>query len=338
MPIYLGEIASDKIRGALTIVLTIMMKSGVLLAYCIGPYVSFRLLPCLNLIIPVCFLATIYWVPETPYYLLGRNQTNEARKCLIRLRGHDEVHAELDMMSTAVTKAKDNNGTFRELLYTKGSRRAVIIIFGLACIQILCGSQAIIAYSETIFHKVDPEMEAAIITIIFGAVQLVAAGFSASVVDLVGRRPLLMASVAGTALCNFLVGLYFFLERQEVDITSLSWLPILAMMVFIVCYVIGMATVIFALLGEIFPSNLKAVAGALYTITSSAFSFAVHKLFQVVSDGIGSDASFWGFAIFGLLFIPFVWFLVPETKGKPLDVILLELNDKKVPISNKNKA
>lgn len=248
------------------------------------------------------------------------------------------MHAELDMMSTAVLKAKDNNGTFRELLYTRGSRRAVIIIFGLSCIQILCGSQAIIAYSETIFHKVDPELEASTITIIFGTVQLIAAGFSASVVDLIGRRPLLLASVAGTAVCNFLVGLYFFLERQSVDITSLSWLPILAMMVFIVCYVVGMATVIFALLGEIFPSNLKAVAGALYTITSSAISFAVHKMFQVISDGIGSDASFWCFAIFGLLFMPFVWFLVPETKGKPLDDILLELNTKKSRTSNKDKA
>lgn len=330
LPIYLGEIASDKIRGALTIMMTIMMTTGVLLAYCIGPFVSFRLLPSLNLIVPVCFLATVYWLPETPYFLLGQNRTIEARQCLVRLRGHDDVNAELDMMSTAVTKAKaTNTGTLRELLYTRGSRRAVIIVFGLSCIQILCGSQAIIAYSETIFHRVGSEMEPSTITIIFGTVQVVAAGFSASVVDLIGRRPLLLASVCGTMLCNFVVGLYFFLERQGVDISSLSWLPIVALMLFIVFYIFGMATVIYALIGEIFPSNLKAVAGALYTITSSAISFAILKLFQVVSDGVGSDATFWGFAVFGLLFMPFIWFLVPETKGRPLDDILLELNANK---------
>lgn len=329
VPIYLGEIASDRVRGALTIILTIMMKLGVLLAYVIGPYVAFRVLPWINLIAPICFMISIYWLPETPYYLLSKNNPVQAQANLVRLRGHGEVHAELDMMSTAVMKAKDNNGTFRELLYTRGSRRAVIIILGLASIQILCGSQAIIAYSETIFTKVGSELTPSTITIIFGSVQLVAAGFSASVVDLIGRRPLLLVSVAGTVVCNFLVGLFFYLERQGVDIKQLAWLPILAMMVFIICYVVGMATVIFALLGEIFPTNLKSVAGAVYTITSSAFSFGVHKMFQVVSDGVGSDASFWAFALFGLLFMPFIWFMVPETKGKPLDDILVELNAKK---------
>jgi len=56
------------------------------------------------------------------------------------------------------------------------------------------------------------------------------------------------------------------------------------------------------------------------------FSFIVAKLFQVVSDDLGSDYTFWGFALFTYAFIPFVWFLIPETKGKPLDVILDEIN------------
>lgn len=334
VPMYLGEISSDKIRGGITIMLTVMVKLGILITYSVGPYVSFHTLPWINLAAPGLFLMLVYWVPETPYYLLDTNKPKEAEACLIKLRGHTNVQAELSMMQESVNKAQEHSGsiraTLRDLFFTRGNRRALVIIIGLTSIQILCGSQAIIAYSEMIFTRIDSGLAPAHISIIFGVVQLIAAAFSASVVDLVGRRPLLLISVGGTALCNFIVGLYFFLERQGIDTQPLAWIPILAIMVFIVCYVLGLASVLFALLGEIFPSNLKAVAGAVYTITSSAYSFAVHKLFQVVSDGIGSDAAFWGFAGFGIIFIPFIYFLVPETKGKPLDQILEELNSEKV--------
>lgn len=328
IPMYIGEIASDKYRGAMTILLTIMMKTGVLLAYVVGPYVSIRTMAWLSMIPPAMFLITIKWIPETPYYQLGRNRDEESFATLSKLRGHEYVNAELQMMSNAVRKSEDNNGTFKELFYTRGSRKALIILMGLTSIQILCGSQAIIAYVETIFSKVGTQLDASEVSIIFGSVQLASAAFAASIVDSIGRRPLLMTSVTGTAVCNATVGIFFLLEKLQIDVSSITWLPVLAMMSFIFFYVIGLSTVLFAVLGEIFPKNLKSVAGAVYTINSSILSFTVSKLFQVVSDGWGSDVTFLGFAFFGFLFVPFVWFIVPETKGKPLDSILEKLNSK----------
>lgn len=190
----------------------------------------------------------------------------------------------------------------------------------------LPGSQAIIVYSETIFKRVGSTLGASESTIILGVVQLVSAAVSSTIVDLVGRRPLLLTSVIGAAICNTIVGLYFFLERMEVDVSGIALMPMLAIMIFIVTYTIGMATVTFTLLGEIFPKNLKSVAGPVFTITAGIISFIVAKLFQIVSDDLGSDYTFWGFAIFTYMFIPFIWFLIPETKGKPLDVILDEIN------------
>lgn len=326
VPMYLGEIASDRIRGSVTIMLTVMMKGGVLLAYTIGRFADFRTIAWLNLIPAACFICAVYWLPETPYFLLDQEKDAEARRSLERLRGHSDVDAELSMMQEALRHSKQTSGSIRELYVVRGNRRALLIVICLTCIQILCGSQSIVAYAETIFIKVGTGLDANGVSIILGVVQLISAAFSASVVDRIGRRPLLLISVIGTAVCNFVVGLYFFLIRQEVDMSGLEWLPTVAIMAFVVCYVMGMATVIFALMGEIFPSNLKAIAGAVYTITSSALSFGVHKLFQVVSDGWGSDVTFWGFAAFGVVFLPFIWFMVPETKGKSLDRILEEMN------------
>lgn len=72
------------------------------------------------------------------------------------------------------------------------------------------------------------------------------------------------------------------MKRIEVTVTGIAW--VLAIMIFIVTYTIGMATVTFAMLGEIFPKNLKSVARPAFTITGGTFPFIVAKLFQIVSD------------------------------------------------------
>lgn len=334
LPMYLGEIASDPIRGSISTLLTVMAKFGILYAYAIAPYTSVRLMAWLAIIPPAVFVGTFIFLPESPYYLLGKNEQENAKKSLSRLRQRNDVDEELEKMSVAVKKSQENKGTFHELFFNKGNRMSLIIILGLAVAQQLCGSQAVIAYSETIFDKVGSTLGGSESTIILGVVQLVSSAVSASIVDIVGRRPLLLLSVIGAAICNTIVGLYFFLERMDIDVTGIAWLPMLAIMVFIVAYTIGMATVTFAILAEIFPKNLKSVAGPAFTITGGAFSFIVAKLFQIVSDDLGSDYTFWGFALFTYLFIPFVWFLIPETKGKPLDVILEEINMR----SNRKKA
>lgn len=326
LPMYLGEIASDHIRGSISTLLTVMAKLGILYAYSIGPYVSVRLMAWLAIIPAALFVGTFIWLPESPYYLIGKNEQENARKSLSRLRQCNDVDEELERMSIAVKKSQENKGTFQELFFNKGNRMSLIIILGLSIAQQLCGSQAVIAYSQTIFKRVGSTLGASESTIILGVVQLVSAAVSFSIVDIVGRRPLLLLSVIGAAICNTIVGLYFFLERMEINVTGIAWLPMLAIMVFIVAYTIGMATVTFAILGEIFPKNLKSVAGPAFTITGGVFSFIVAKLFQIVSDDLGSDYTFWGFALFTYMFIPFVWFLIPETKGKSLDVILEEIN------------
>lgn len=314
-----------------------MMKTGILLVYTIGRFAGFRLIAYLNLIPVVCFLCAVYWLPETPYYLLAQQKNTEARANLEWLRGHSDVGAELNRMQEAVKSSIEDSVNIRELFSVRGNQRALLIVICLTAVQILCGSQAILAYAETIFLKVGSSLDANGVSLIIGVTQLISAAFSASVVDRIGRRPLLMISIIGTTMCNFLVGLYFFLDRQEVDVSGLSWLPILAVVVFVICYVMGMATVIFALLGEIFPSNMKAIAGAVYTLTSSALSFAVHKLFQVVSDGLGSDVTFWGFAVICMLFFPIIWMIVPETKGKSLEEILEQMNSPESPRKHVNK-
>uniref|UniRef100_A0A1B0DJJ1 Facilitated trehalose transporter Tret1 n=1 Tax=Phlebotomus papatasi TaxID=29031 RepID=A0A1B0DJJ1_PHLPP len=324
MSMYLGEISSNKIRGSIGTLLTVMAKFGVLYTYAIGPYISISMLAWMLLIWPALFILTFIWMPETPYFLLLKDRSKDAEKSLRWLRKTDDVTEELEKMNEAVKKAQDNRGTFKEL-FSHGNRLSLVICLAMGACQQLCGSQALIAYSEQIFEEIVSGLSGSESAIIMGVVQLVVASFSSSIVDRWGRRPLLLLSTCGVTICNAIVGLYFYLLHIEVDMDAHAWLPITTIMIFIITYTVGLATVPFALLSELFPTNIKALATASFTLVAGGFAFGVLKLYQVVSDNIGMHVSFWGFAAFSLFFAIFVYFLVPETKGRPFEVILEDM-------------
>ncbi|KAJ6640890.1 Facilitated trehalose transporter Tret1 [Pseudolycoriella hygida] len=328
LPMYLAEIASDKIRGSITIILTVMAKCGILYSYVVGTYNPLHTSAWISMAPPILFMSSFIWLPDSPYYLIGKKREKEAIRSLERLRGHSNVQAEYERMCITVRKSEENKGAMKEIM-SRNNIRASIIIMGLGGIQQFCGSQAVISYAQIIFDSVGSDLGGAESTFILAAVQIIASGLSSLIVDRFGRRPLLMFSVSGAAVCNTIVGVYFFLEYQGNDVRSLSWLPMTAIMVFIVSYTLGLATVTFVVLGEVFPKNLRAAAGAVFTIFASVCGFSVAKMFQGVSDNVGSFATFWIFAGFSYLFIPFIWFVIPETKNKPLDTILEELRIKK---------
>lgn len=273
---------------------------------------------------PIIFISSFIWLPDSPYFLIGKNREKEAISSLERLRGHKEVQQEYERMCIAVRKSEDNKGALKEIM-SRNNLRAAVITMGLAGIQQFCGSQAVISYAQIIFKEIGSELGAAESSFILAGVQIIASAFSSLIVDKFGRRPLLMFSVTGAAICNTIVGVYFYFAHQGNDVRSISWLPMTAIMIFIVSYTLGLATVAFVVLGEVFPKNLRAAAGAVFTIFASVCGFTVAKMFQIVTDNVGSHATFWIFAGFSYLFIPFIWFIIPETKNKSLDTILEEL-------------
>ncbi|GAB0095590.1 facilitated trehalose transporter Tret1 [Sergentomyia squamirostris] len=336
MPMYLGEISSDKIRGSIGTLLTVMAKFGILYVYAIGPYVSMSLLAWLLMILPALFILTFIWLPESPYFHLLKNHPEKAEKSLQWLRNTDDVKEELHRMDEFVKKVEANKGTVKEL-FSKGNRRSLIICWGMAACQQMCGSQAVIAYSQQIFEEVSSGLNGSESAIIMAVVQLITAALSSSIVDRLGRRPLLLISTCGATICNAIVGLYFFLLYMEVNMDAHAWLPITTLMIYIVSYTIGLATVPFALLGELFPTNIKAIATASYTLFAGLIGFGILKLYQVVSDNLGLHVTFWGFAVFSLGFFIFTYLLIPETKGRPLDVILEDMKSIKSPFRRKEK-
>lgn len=299
------------------------------MTYSIGPYLPIVTHACVQLAIPIIFLLTFFWSPESPYYLVLRNRKEEAERSLQRFRGRYDVKEELASIIDVVSYEQQNAGSFAELFQTRGNRRGVISVVAMCSAMQLCGSQAVLAYSQQIFEEADGILDPKLATILLGFMQLAAAILASIIVDKVGRRPLLILSSCGVSLMCCVIGTYFFIkEYLEMDMQNLTWLPIILIIVYIVVYNIGLSTVSFALIGELFPTNVKAYTSSLAMSIIGLLAFAVTKMYQIISDGIGTYSAYWIFSFCATIFSIVIIIYVPETKGKTLAQIQIDVNNR----------
>lgn len=123
LPMYIGEIADKRIRGALGVMINQMLSVGILISYCIGPWVSRVALANMGLSVPIIFGVLFYWIPESPYYLVMKKKFTDAEDSLLWLRGIPCVKTELAVIRENVAHDQKNSGTFRELIATQGNRK-----------------------------------------------------------------------------------------------------------------------------------------------------------------------------------------------------------------------
>lgn len=321
-PMYLGEIASNEVRGAMTTLITVMSKFGILSQYCIGPYVSMMGLASFNIAIPILFVVTFSAVPESPYYYIKSGDTNKAEKSLKNLRGKYYISEELESMSHLVNENMKDKSRWKDLFTVGGNRRGLIILLGIYFTQQFCGSTAIISYAQQIFGAAEGGLDAKEACILFGTVQLLTSAVSSQLVDRLGRKPLLLVSSCGVGLANIIIGAYFFMKHENNDlVVPLNFIPIVVIPIFIFSYTIGLATVPFAITSEIFPTNIKSKATCVIQIFVALMTFAVTKLYQVIADNLGNFVAFWCFGLLSVGGVIFILVLLPETKGQSFAAI-----------------
>lgn len=152
--------------------------------------------------------------------------------------------------------------------------------------------------------------------------QVIATFVSVMVVDRLGRRILLLASSIVMGIATVLMGVYFFMQSKDKNsVDNLGWLPVVCLCVFIVMFSIGFGPVPWLMMGELFASDIKGVAGSIAGTSNWVLAFIVTKTFVNLNKAIGPGETFWLFS--GITFVGavFVFFFVPETKGKSLNEI-----------------
>ncbi|XP_015509825.1 facilitated trehalose transporter Tret1 [Neodiprion lecontei] len=329
--IYLGEIADKNIRGALGTFLKMSTNVGTLFVTAVGAYLPYWQLNLVSMVVPLTFVATFVFMPETPYFFLIKGRDADAERALMRLRRvvkPESVRADVASMKEAVIEGqRSTRNALFELVGTRGNRRALLILLGLKATQQFSGHMAIVAYTQEIFSHSGSALAPSEAVIVLGGAQLVAGVIAAGLVDRLGRRPLMMASGITAALALGVEGLFFYLKYEaQADVSSFTWLPIVALITYEVMVALGIGTLPYVLLGELFPTNVKGPAVACGIIVGSFFAFIVGLGYQSLNSVAGIHTTFWIFSVCCAAGTLFVFWISPETKGKTLEEIQRELN------------
>lgn len=319
----------DEHRSALGSGMNCFICAGLIFTYVVGYYISnvmiFNiLLACLA----AGFLVLFALIgAETPHYYVQKNKHDLAKAALLRIRdaSEDATEKELELIRSEIEK--EEQGSILDIFRSKGTTKAFIIGSGLVFFQQASGINAVLFFAQSIFEQAGTTLAPAYCSMIIGGVQFGTSFVTPVVSNMFGRKVLLIASAIGMALSESILGVYGIIRAADEDkVSSLSFLPILSLVLYIITYNVGFGPLPWAVIGEIFPNSIKSSASALATSVCWITSFVITKWFSQVAQSIGQGKCFLGFAGFSLLAGVFVFFVVLETKDKSLADIQADLN------------
>lgn len=326
VPNYISETAPGRLRGAFGAFNQIGIVVGILSSYVIGHALSWRWSAIAGVGPPACMFVLMFFMPETARWLLAHLKEERAVKSLRWLRGK---YAEIE---DEIVEIKDSLSLKEKMSITEFNKRSFLRPFAISMtlhfFQQSTGINAVMFYCATIFQNAGFENNSTMVSILIGAIQLVAAAVSILLIDRGGRRFLLIIGGVGMCVSCFSMGVYFFITINSVPDTDMaysgpdiSWLAVTSIAVYIVGFAMAWGPCTWLIMSEIFPVKAKGVASGIATFFNWLCSFIVTLSFDVLIDGLTIAGTFWFFGSLAFLAVVFVYFYVPETKGKSLEEI-----------------
>jgi sugar porter (SP) family MFS transporter len=258
----------------------------------------------------------LIFIPNSPRWLVSRGHVDQARAVLDRIRPPDQVESELSDIQHSAAQQK---GHWSEL-FGPTLRPAMILGVGLAIAQQITGINTVIYYAPTIFKfaGLSSASVAILASVGVGVVNVALTIVAMELIDRVGRRPLLLASLSGMAMSLVVLGLAFAMPQFS---GSLGWIAVASLMVYVGSFAVGLGPVFWLILSEIYPLRLRGRAMSIGTAANWSANLIVAISFLTLTRVMGKAATFWLYGGVTIGAWLFAFFLVPETKGKTLEQI-----------------
>jgi sugar porter (SP) family MFS transporter len=327
-PLYISEHVPPRLRGGTVSFNQFMITFGILLAYIVdylfkGVADNWRWMLALGALPGIALTIGMLLVPHTPRWLLEEGRKNEAREVLRQTRHKKDVEDEIDEVTEVLDT--EESGGFRNLL-SPSIRPMFIVGVGLAFFQQAVGVNTVVYYAPTILKftglTADQSVTQALSVGITNVVFTVAAIL---MLDRVGRRKLLITGTVGLTIALAALGAFFASATLRSDA---SWLAVVALVVFIASFAIGLGPVFWLMISEVFPLRARSQAMAVCTIVNWGVNFLISYFFLSLVSSIGRPATFWIYTGFGVLAVAFFSLRVPETSGRSLEEIEHDLGAK----------
>jgi sugar porter (SP) family MFS transporter len=323
-PMYISELAPKRIRGGVTSFNQLMVVLGILAAYVVnwalkGVADEWRWMLGLGAIPGVALAIGMLFQPYSPRWLVEHGREDEALAVLKRARASDE---EAEDELGEIREAADQEGGVRDL-WGAQVRPMVAVGLTLAVAQQFIGVNTVIYYSPTILKFTGLGNGSAITQALsIGLANVVFTILAVLVLDRVGRRPLLIIGTSGCIVSLGALGAFFasgWLQHH------LAWLALVALIVYIASFAIGLGPVFWLMISEIFPLRVRAPAMSASTVGNWSANFLVSSFFLTLTTVITRQGTFWLYAGFGMLALIFFAAKLPETKDRTLEEIEREV-------------
>ncbi len=322
-PMYIAEIAPASIRGKLVSWNQFAIIFGMLVVYFVNYYIAkgqaadwineigWRWMFGSETIPAILFLILLFFVPESPRYLILKNREDKALSLLEKINPSNakKVFAEV-------------KGSLKQTSAPWLSFGGLVIVIGifLSVFQQFVGINVVLYYAGDIFRDMGSGNDSSLLqTIIVGIVNLTFTVVAIFTVDRFGRKPLMI--IGGIAMGVSMLALGFSFHFEHVGFLSLIF-----MLTYTAAFAMSWGPVTWVLLSEIFPNNIKgamsiAVASQWVANLAVSWTFPMMNESSVLTNIFNHGFSYWIYGIMGFLAAWFIIKLVPETKGKTLEEI-----------------
>ncbi|XP_045193213.2 solute carrier family 2, facilitated glucose transporter member 1-like [Mercenaria mercenaria] len=325
-PMYLSEISSPNIRGALGTLHQLGIVTGLLVSQVLGfPEILgnsnyWNILLGVGVAPCIIQMITMPFCPESPRFLLiTKNREHQTRKALETLRGTSDVDCEIEeMKAESKTDMQEESLSIIGLFRRKTLRRPLFISVIMQLSQQLSGINAIFYYSFNLFkHAGLEKTTAAHATSGVGGTMVVMTIITIPLMDRIGRRTLHLLGLGGMFVFSILITL-------SLSLTYLApWLKIANIVVsllYVVFFAVGPGSIPWLIVSELFAQGPRPAAMSVSVVINWVSNFAVGYCFPYMQSGLG-DFSFLPFTILLGLFFVFTAKFVPETKNRTIEEI-----------------
>ncbi len=322
VPVYIAEASPSDVRGSLVSLQQFLITVGILLSYLINYLLSdagaWRWMLGLGTVPAAVLLVGMFFLPESPRWLMSMGQSDEARTVLRRSRNSDE---EVDEEINAITSQEtaEERTRYRDL-FKRRYRPAATVGIGVAFINQMVGVNAVIYYAPTILNDAGFGSSGAILaTTGIGFVNCLVTGAALLSIDRVGRRPLLLAGTSGVTLSLILLGGAYLLPDSAGALLNIILVG--GLMVYIASFAASLGICIWLLNSEVYPLEIRSKGSAAGSITHWTLDMVIAFTVLTLINTITETGTFWLYAAFGVIGLIFFYRVVPETKGRSLEDI-----------------
>jgi MFS transporter, SP family, galactose:H+ symporter len=321
VPVYIAESAPAAVRGALLTAYQLTIVTGLIVGYLVGYLLadthSWRWMLGLAAVPVMLLLPLVIRLPDTARWCLLKGRVDDARRALLRVEPAANADEELAEIGLALSEGSPGfKGGISEILRPPYLRATVFVIV-LGFLLQITGINAIIYYSPRIFEAMGFTGNFALLGLpaLVQVAGLAAVGTALTLVDRVGRRPILLCGIAMMIVADILLTTVF---AGGIGGTALGFAGIL---LYIIGYTLGFGSLGWVYASESFPTRLRSIGSSIMLTSNLIANAIVAAVFLTMLHTLGGAGTFAVFGVLAVVAFGFVYRYAPETKGRQLEDI-----------------